>query len=168
MPNPLMHESFLPTIARINTTFGVIEVDGGRDYRAAPRLDHYRARNGSGGWASGTWNRPTTPPVADTSADSNDGAWTFHELCEVPRATKLYLELARAARPVTVTALPPAAEIGAQAAQRFSNLVDALYDADVALHVTGAATVAEMAATIPLESARIASRLAMLRPDEQR
>ncbi|MEV0034176.1 cell division protein ZapE [Nocardia sp. NPDC050793] len=64
LPNPLFHDRFLPTIARIVERLDVISVDGPTDYRAL------RKRDATGGFAAGRYliGCPPTESEAETPA----------------------------------------------------------------------------------------------------
>ncbi len=150
MPNPLFHSTFAPTIALISRTFRIVECDGGTDYRQAPdeqmpgawltpgTVEQLKAYGLPSPVAS---ERTSVRPaghriVADRAADGE--VWfQFGELCETPTAPIDYLSLAQIYGRWVITGVP--AEIEAEAAQRFANLVDVLWEKQVEVVITSTA-----------------------------
>ncbi|QCQ89951.1 cell division protein ZapE [Rhodococcus sp. SGAir0479] len=148
LPDPLFHDAFVPTIALIERTMTVVSMDGDTDYRTTT------TRHDSG-FASGSWvvagspqqlraigltrpgaheRRSLTPaghPVNALRADSDCLWFTFDDLCGAATAPADYLSLARLHRSWVVSDVPGPDAVGREAAQRFVNLVDVLYDQDV-------------------------------------
>lgn len=120
---------------------------------------------------------PTTQPLTVKAAD--DMLWvSFSELCGGLTSTADYLALAEDYRTWVIDGVPsPTLESTAGSAaawQRFSNVVDVLYDQDITLFLVGhgpldwdlaqdpAQDPARRSNVQPVDSARIASRLSLL------
>jgi cell division protein ZapE len=119
MPNPLFHDAFVPTISVMKKRLRVIRVAGPVDYRTRrASVSHF---------STGAW---TTEP--------GTGGVPFEELCQKPRSSADYLALVENAQELTITDVPALATVDAETVQRFSNLIDILYDRDIAttLHAT--------------------------------
>lgn len=112
LPNPLFHDAFIPTIELLKERMQVVLVDGPVDYRT---LEGARTH-----FAAGTWS----------VAGEEDGI-TFAELCDTPKSTGDYLNMVENRRALTITDVPQLKDVSRDAVQRFSNLVDVLYDGDV-------------------------------------
>lgn len=173
MPNPLFHDSFLPTIDLIKTTCTVIDLDSGIDYRT--RADHCT------GFSTGSWRPPA--PVPDGSArpvavaGRQFTAWdaagehlgvAFDEICGRPLGATDYLDLARRFRRWTISDVPDLVDTDREAAQRLVHLVDVLYDRDVPTTITSAVPRDRFARTgrLPAGAPRMRSRLTALRDDD--
>jgi cell division protein ZapE len=85
----------------------------------------------------------------------------FAELCEKPRGSVDYIEIARAFNTVVVSGVPRLDDRDADAARRFIALVDEFYDRNVKLLMSAAAPPPELYAgsRLAFEFARTASRL---------
>lgn len=178
LPNPLFHEHFLPTIARITANLDVISLDGPVDYRT--RAD--RSPDGRTGFAAGRYlvdptDQPATPR-GETNPDSvqvqigprrlrarsaTATALTieFAALCGTPTAAADYVELSQRFPQWTITGIPPLREVPPDWAMRFVNVVDVLYDADRELTVRARVPLADLVdgvRGVP-DIARLASRL---------
>ncbi|MFF2041505.1 cell division protein ZapE [Kitasatospora sp. NPDC058170] len=186
LPNPVFHPMFEPTIALLERSLDIVELTGGRDYRAT--RDHRAARSG---FAAGRYLWPgderqlaeegLRPPTAaerrsvpvghggvEALAVREELLWfDFAALCDRPNSTIDYLTLTDGGRPWVVSGLPRLADAGRDAAQRFANLVDVLCDRGVRLTLVGAAPLAEVLAGdgLPPDVNRTASRLSLLTQD---
>lgn len=174
LPNPLFHDRFLPTIARILAHLDIVSVDGPLDYRT-------RAAHSGTGFASGCY-RIHDARVADTSevvvsgareihAGAVDGSavtFDFAALCGTATAASDYVELAHRFRRWTLLDVPPLREVPPDWAMRFVNLVDVLYDADLELTLEARTALSDLVADVPAvpDLARTASRLGELRQPE--
>lgn len=147
LPNPLFHDIFVPTIELIEQSLDVVAVDGPRDYRATS--DHLS------GFASGRWVvrgatdplaalglEPPAPderstlvpcghPLVALRAEAHCLWFNFDDLCERTTAPADYLKLAAEFDRWVVSGIPDLAQASREAAQRFANLIDVLYDRDV-------------------------------------
>ncbi len=184
MPNPLHHERFLPTIDLLRRALAVVPIGVGRDYRTQLRATQ--------GFGAGSWRitaavaaepdaGTAVPGTATTtttcvrlnaaghiltalSVDEHTATLSFDELCEHPRGAAQYLWLAEHFRMIVLTGVPDLAITDRDPLARFSNLIDVLYDRDVALHVSARSTPAGLleAAAPPKDVKRMVSRLATL------
>ncbi|GAA4487169.1 cell division protein ZapE [Rhodococcus olei] len=182
MPNPLFHQGFAPTIDLIERALTVVTVDGPTDYRTTS--DH------ATGFAAGAWVTPgthdqlgrlglTVPPPSEQVELAPAGhpvralraepgcLWfDFADLCGHTTAPADYLALASRYHRWVVDGVPDLHAAGREPAQRFANLVDVLYDHDihtVFLAGTPLDGLATADARLPVEIARITSRLGQLR-----
>ncbi|QBS42630.1 cell division protein ZapE [Nocardia sp. CS682] len=190
LPNPLFHDRFLPTIARIAANLAVVSVDGPVDYRT--RADRTITR--STGFAAGAYRIVSTelphdtPPLpvehpssekltADSvsvqigtrrltalSADDTTLTIEFAALCGTSTAAADYVELSRRFRRWIICDVPPLRDVPPDWAMRFVNVVDVLYDADRELTVRARVPLADLVDGVRgvLDIARLASRLCEL------
>ena len=198
LPNPLWHDHFLPTIEAIKEMMDTVEISGASDFRRYPVAGTDPA-TGIGAFRSGriispgtprqlgrlglfrpTPSRsrvltPTTQPIVVKNSDP-DLLWVgFEELCGGLTSTSDFLALAETFRTWVIDDVPSPADDAASAPawQRFSNVVDVLYDQDITLFLVGDGPldwdVEPSGTALPVDLARIASRLSLLsrsRPDE--
>ncbi|WP_234390692.1 cell division protein ZapE [Nocardia suismassiliense] len=188
LPNPLFHDRFLPTIARITAGLEVVSVDGRVDYRTRAG----RTITRSTGFAAGAFvfaELPhDTPPLpvdhpsngkltADSvsvqigtrrltalSADDTTLAIEFAALCGTSTAAADYVELCQRFRRWIICDVPPLGDVPPDWAMRFVNVVDVLYDADRELTVHARVPLADLVdgvRGVP-DIARLASRLCEL------
>ncbi|WP_433661381.1 cell division protein ZapE [Nocardia sp. CA-128927] len=183
LPNPLFHERFLPTIARITANLDVVSVDGPLDYRTRAG----RSRTRRTGFAAGRYriDPATRSDHAQTrDAVSPDAIWVqigtrrlrarsttdtaltieFASLCGTPTAPADYVELAQRFQQWTICDAPPLREVPPDWATRFVNVVDVLYDADRELTVRARVPLADLVdgvRNVP-DIARLNSRLCEL------
>ncbi len=174
LPNPLFHDRFLPTIARIRAHLDTVAVDGPLDYRT-------RVAHTGTGFASGCYRIADAGDVGTAQivlsgtheilADDVDGSavtFDFAALCGTATAASDYIELARRFRRWTLRDVPPLREVPPDWAMRFVNLVDVLYDADLELVLEVRTALSDLVADVPAvpDLARTASRLSELRQPE--
>lgn len=175
--NGLQRERFLPAIALLERHCNVLRSDGRQDYRlrALTRSPVYRTPLDADAdtWLQRRWreisDRPEHPnPIAidarhiPTRARSDDCIWfDFAILCGTARAASDYVEIADAFDTVLLGGIPPLGADNEDAARRFVNLIDALYDHDVNLVCTAAAAPPALYTGHRLQGAfeRTASRL---------
>ncbi|MGX1775565.1 cell division protein ZapE [Nocardia brasiliensis] len=174
LPNPLFHDRFLPTIARITAHLDVVSLDGPLDYRTRG------SAGGRSGFAAGRYlveSAATRPaPVASVAvpigertivARKADGDYLeieFAALCGTPTAAADYVALAQRFRRWTIVDVPRLAEVPPDWAMRFVNVVDVLYDADRELGIASRVPLPELVDgvhDIP-DISRLASRLCEL------
>ncbi|MGW6379523.1 cell division protein ZapE [Rhodococcus sp. NPDC055112] len=173
MPNPLFHETFVPTIELLKARMEVVEVAGALDYRASG--------SGARGFGAGRYLsdaaalqwpaagdrvtlRPTTQPITALSA-AGDLVWfEFADLCERPTSTLDYLSLAAAYPRWVLSGMPRMADASPDGVQRFCNVVDILHDQDAELTLVGADWRVQDPEPVAggLDLARTRSRLALL------
>ncbi|UKA48644.1 cell division protein ZapE [Arthrobacter sp. FW305-123] len=192
LPNPLWHDHFLPTIEAIKDMMDVVEIDGSTDFRRYPAAG---TEPGTGAFRSGriispgtpgqlgrlglfrpvpSQSRvvqPTTQPIVVKNSDP-DVLWvSFEELCDGLTSTSDFLALAETFTTWVIDDVPSPTEGDAASApawQRFSNVVDVLYDQDITLFLISTEPLNWDTETsrnvLPVDLARIASRLSMLLP----
>ncbi len=152
----LQRERFLPAIDLIRHHCEELAADGREDYRlrALTRSPVYRAPldEGSEAWLAERWQALASGAAARTGSIRIEGrrigvrgrghgaAWfDFAELCEGPRSTDDYIEIAREFQIVLLGGIPRFDAGNEDAARRFVNLVDEFYDRQVTLVCTAAA-----------------------------
>lgn len=182
LPGPF-HHVFDRGIRLIQQNLDVVELGGDHDYRRDD-LGHR-----AGGFADGAWLAPGTaeqllahglswPDASERMqlsagghrftarrADARQLWFSFAELCERDTSVADYLAWAADSDVWVVDGVPRISETTPQAAKRFANLVDVLCDRDATLHVVSQHPlhVVFEGTQLPLDSARTASRLMLLR-----
>lgn len=150
----LQRDRFLPAIEQIKRHTDVHEMDSGADYRLRT-LESADIYLDAGDYSSErilrenfenlcTQNAPynTQPLVLNgrplSVVQSGDGvAWfTFNELCNTPRSTHDYIEIAMLFHSVLISDIPVLDENRNDEARRLVNLIDELYDKNVNLVVS--------------------------------
>lgn len=150
LPHPLFHDSFVPAIELLKAKLQTVRVDGPVDYRTH--------RGSVSGFAAGTW-----------SVNAGAGGVSFAELCDSPKSTGDYLSMIEQVETLTITGVPRLADADREAVQRFSNLVDVLYDAGVPTHFHSDVGLDEFAQGCNgLDIERIVSRLCELHKHEDK
>ncbi|HEX7381864.1 MAG TPA: cell division protein ZapE [Nevskiaceae bacterium] len=174
----LQREQFLPAIAALKQNCVVLDVDGTTDYRlrALHRAPVYLSPDGATAQAkltalfTGLCGRAPGPAqdlhIHDREIHALHAAphavwFRFADLCEGPRGTADYVEIADRYPTVFLSSVPRFDASREAAARRFINLVDELYDRGVKLVVTAAAPPARLYAgkRLSFEFERTASRL---------
>ncbi|AKC86661.1 cell division protein ZapE [Pseudoxanthomonas suwonensis] len=174
----LQRERFLPAIAQLREHCVELAADGREDYRlrALTRSPVYRQPlDGHGdAWLAERWQALAAGAPARNGSIQIEGrriavrgrghgvAWfDFAELCEGPRSTTDYIEIAREFQIVLLGGIPAFDAANEDAARRFVNLVDELYDRQVTLVCTAAAAPVALYSGSRLAGAfeRTASRL---------
>ena len=179
-PNGLQRERFLPAIALLQARLDVVEVDGGQDYR---RLKMEKLRVYHAGAAADAALGAIFEELKDVEDEKQpldvEGrripyrkragglVWfDFAALCGGPRSYADYVDLAQRFHTVLLSGVPRMGPRNADAARRFTWLVDVFYDDRVKLFVGAEAPPDELfteggdAKTAAAEFARTASRLA--------
>ncbi len=148
--NGLQRANFLPFIKILKQHVGVLNVDGGVDYRlrTLTHADIYHSPCDAAAEARlQTWFTQIAPDKGKANQDITihgrtihsrrlaDGvAWfDFSQLCEGPRSAADYIELARTHQTVLLSRVPQLTAFHEDAARRFINLVDEFYDRGVKL-----------------------------------
>jgi cell division protein ZapE len=181
----LQRSRFLPAIALIERCTETVNVDAGCDYRlrqlekaplyldaGGPEVDRALERRfaeiaggtGTAGGALVVEGRPI--PLR---RQSGDVAWfDFEALCEGPRATADYVEIARDFHTVFVARVPVMDDTRNAPARRFIALVDEFYDRNVKLVLSAHAPPEGLygGERLAFEFARTRSRLAEMQSHE--
>ncbi|ADV25914.1 AFG1-family ATPase [Pseudoxanthomonas suwonensis 11-1] len=174
----LQRASFLPAIDLLQRHCVVLRSDGQEDYRlrALTRSPVYRSPldAGADAWLAERWRELSGGDAAHACNIEIDArkipvrgrgksiAWfDFAALCEGPRGTTDYIEIAREFNTVLLGGIPRMDALNEDAARRFVNLVDELYDRQVNLVCTADAQPTGLYAGHRLQGAfeRTASRL---------
>ena len=180
----LQRARFLPAIAQITKHTKVVEMMGVTDYRL--RLLQTEPIYCVGEFVGGTSSKPLkdamqahferlTVEVVDSReaielngrtlpllGRSADLVWfSFDTLCNTPRSTEDYIEIASVFGTVMISDIPVMDETNSDAARRFVNLIDEFYDRHVKLVVSAEATADKLytGKRLAFEFDRAASRL---------
>ena len=180
----LQRESFLPAIKLLQAHCAVLHAEGQEDYRlrALTRSPVYRTPLDaqSDAWLGERWhelsglaekrgNIEIESRRIPVRARGKGIVWfDFAALCEGPRGTSDYIEVAREFHTVLLGGIPAFGRDNEDAARRFVNLVDELYDRHVNLVCTADAVPMELYAGERLVGAfeRTASRLTEMQSAE--
>ncbi|MGY0799714.1 cell division protein ZapE [Lysobacter sp. A286] len=181
----LQRERFLPAIAQLKKHCTVLHLDSDHDYRlrALTRSPVYRAPldADSEDWLAARWEEIVDGRARETGPLQIEGreiavrglaeghAWfDFAALCEGPRATGDYIEIATEFHTVVVGGIPLFDGDNDDPGRRFVHLIDELYDRQVNLVCTAAAAPLELYRGRRLTGAfeRTASRLIEMRSAE--
>lgn len=175
----LQRARFLPAIALIERHCKVLELDGGVDYRlrqleSAPLFLGPDAAQAEAQLAAQFERLADGPGEKDVRVqvegravrarrEAEDIVWfDFRELCEGPRSTADYIEIARCYHTVFVSRVPVMDASADDAARRFISMVDEFYDRSVKLILSAAASRPEdlyAGERLEFEFRRTASRL---------
>jgi cell division protein ZapE len=173
----LQRERFLPAIAALRKHCVVLYAEGEQDYRlrALTRSPVYREGldDGADAWLAQRWQELAGVPAQSGQIEIDGRAIGFHgrdkdiawfdftELCEGPRSTTDYIELAREFQTLLVGGIPCFDRLNEDAARRFVNLIDEVYDRHVKLVCTADASPVALYTGTRLAGAfeRTASRL---------
>lgn len=177
--NGLQRQRFLPAIALLEQHTQVLHVGGDMDYRT-------RALEQAGTYHLGTGELTDEKLCREfhilTGVERHQGArhltvnnrelpvvmwddgiawFTFHQLCEEPRATDDYIQLAEYFHTIMVSDVPVMGALQDDAARRFVNMIDEFYDRSVNLVVSAEAEPAGLytGKRLAFEFERTASRL---------
>jgi cell division protein ZapE len=148
-PNGLQRERFLPTIALLKERLDILEVDNGTDYRRLKmeRLKVYHAGPGAEGELERIFGELKDVEEEKQPLDvegrkipyrrrAGGLVWfDFPALCGGPRSYTDYVDLAKRFHTVILSAVPRMTPKAADAARRFTWLVDVFYDDRVKLVV---------------------------------
>jgi cell division protein ZapE len=178
-PNGLQRERFLPAIELLKNRLDVLEVDNGTDYRRLKmeKLKVYHAGAGADGELARIFaelkdveeeKQPLDVEGRKIPYRKRAGGlvwFDFAALCGGPRSYTDYVDLAKRFHTVVLSGVPRMSPKAADAARRFTWLVDVFYDDRVKLFVGAEAQPDELfvdggeAKTAGAEFARTASRL---------
>ena len=180
-PGGLQRQNFEPAIALLRERLDVVEIDAGVDYRlrtlATTGMFHLPADAAAEQALSRTFDAmasgPDEPPAIVVEGRTMHArrragsiVWfAFEALCEGPRSQRDYLEIARRFAVVLVSGVPRMDRSRADAARRFTWLVDILYDHRVKLVLSADALPEQLYPEGPnaQDFARTVSRLAEMR-----
>jgi cell division protein ZapE len=180
-PNGLQRERFLPAIQVIKSRLDVLEVDSGTDYRRL-KLERVRVYHTPLGEAAERELQAIFTDLRDVEEETHpldvEGreipyrrragglVWfDFEVLCGGLRSAADYVDLARRFHTVIISGIPAMGPERADAARRFTWLVDVFYDDRVKLVASAAAPPEELFTeggkykTAAAEFARTVSRL---------
>jgi len=184
--NGLQRQRFLPAIALLQKHTRVLHVGGDIDYRT-------RALEQAGTYHLGTGDLTDEKLSKEfhilTGLERHQGnrylkvnnrelrvvmwddgiAWfTFHQLCEEPRSTDDYIQLAEYFHTIMVSDVPVMGTLQDDAARRFVNMIDEFYDRSVNLVVSAEAEPAKLytGKRLAFEFERTASRLQEMQSHE--
>jgi cell division protein ZapE len=180
-PQGLLRERFLPAIALIKERLDVVEVDAGVDYRLrtlthveafyvpnGPAADAAMARAFEAMRSGPNEEQQLMIEARTIVARRRAGSivwFDFDALCDGPRSQRDYLEIARRFAVVFLSDIPRLPVARADAARRFTWLIDILYDHRVKLVASAAVPAPELYTEGPnaWEFPRTVSRLAEMR-----
>jgi len=181
----LQRERFLPAIALIAEHCQIVTLDSPHDWRlrALKQAPVYYTPPGAEAERAmrAIFNRVAHgAPRADVDLVVNDrpirarleadgAAWfDFAALCEGPRGVADYIELARAYHSILVSNIPEFTPLTEDAARRFVELVDELYDRGVNLVVSAAAPAVDLydGERLRAQFARTESRLIEMQSED--
>jgi len=174
----LQRALFLPAIDMIYEYTDVINIDSGIDYRLRflDKAETYFSPIDAAAEQGMDYNFCHLAPDAGivgatievegrdlTSIKRADGViwFNFTELCDGPRSQNDYIELARCFHSMLLSEVPVMDRLMEDQARRFINLVDVLYDHNVKLIVSAAASVNDLyqGSRVEFEFQRTRSRL---------
>jgi len=174
----LQRARFLPAIDLIQRHTRVLELPGALDFRLRileqSEIFHHPLDDRADQVMTRAFERFAADCELNHDLDINgrnfharrrgDGViwFDFAELCEKPRGSSDYSEIARAFNTVVLSGVPQLAEQDANAARRFITLVDEFYDRNVKLLLSAAVPPGELytGQKLAFEFRRTASRLA--------
>jgi cell division protein ZapE len=176
--NGLQRERFLPAIGLLQEHAEVFNLDGGTDYRlrALQQAEIYftpldeaaeaglagHFANLSGGHEEATTSLAINHREIPVRRLAPGVAWfDFAAVCDGPRATADYIEIAREYHTVLISGVPQLTPARDAAARRLLHLVDEFYDRNVKLIVSGATPVENLyqGDALAFEYQRLHSRL---------
>ncbi len=178
---------FLPFIALIGEKMDVLRLDAARDFRLerlanqpvwlvpADALAREKLDRAFAGLAGGEMPQPMVLPLLGREievplAAGNVARFSFAGLCEQPLGSGDFLALARRFHTIIIDDIPVIAPDARNAAKRFINLIDTLYDAHVKLLASAAAEPALLyqagQGREAFEFARTVSRLIEMRSEK--
>jgi len=180
-PNGLQRERFLPAIELLKSRLDVLEVDNGTDYRRL-KMERLKVYHTPLDEASERALQSIFAELADVEEEHHpldvEGrkipyrkragglVWfDFAVLCEGPRSAADYVDIARRFHTVLLSNVPRLSPVNADAARRFTWMVDVFYDVRVKLVVSAEAVPEEIftdggdAKIAGAEFARAVSRL---------
>ena len=151
----LQRARFLPTIRLLKENTQILNIDSGIDYRLR-HLEHARTwfdirQSDASAEILQLFQRLTEGAATEQGTlelnhrklkvkrVSNDALWfDFKELCDGPRGSADYIELARCYHSIFISGMPQLDSATDNQARRFINMVDEFYDRGVKLFVAAA------------------------------
>ena len=173
----LQRVKFLPAIKLIKQHTQVIELTGNTDYRLRileqSEIFHYPLDEAADRVMTQSFNRMAAECELNHDLDINgrnfharrrgDGViwFDFEELCEKPRGSIDFIEIARAFNTVVLSNMPQLGEEDSNAARRFVIMVDEFYDRSVKLLISAEVSIEELygGRMLEFEFQRTVSRL---------
>ncbi len=182
--NGLQRASFLPAIELIKQHTHVLELGGETDFRLRileqSEIFHHPLDDAADRQMTASFDRISAE--CELAHDLGINGRNFHalrrgdgiiwfdftELCDKPRGSADYSEIARAFNTVMLSGMPQLAEDDADVARRFITLVDEFYDRNVKLLISAATTIDELytGQKLAFEYQRTASRLTEMQSRE--
>lgn len=181
----LQRARFLPAIDLIKQHLDVLNVDGGVDYRLRylekAEIYHYPLDDRAEQILNDVFNNLAPEPghrggdleiegrFIPTLREADDIIWfNFRAICDGPRGTADYIEIARCFHTVLISNIPVMDWQMENQARRFVNLVDEFYDRSVKLIVSAAAPLHELytGQKLKFEFQRTVSRLQEMQSHE--
>ena len=181
----LQRARFLPAIALLKEHLDVLNVDGGVDYRLRylekAELYHYPLDDKAERVLADAFTHIAPEPghrggdveiegrFIPTLREADGVVWfSFRAICDGPRGTADYIEIARCYHTVLISNVPVMDWQMENQARRFVNLVDEFYDRGVKLILSAAAPVLALYAgeKLKFEFQRTASRLQEMQSHE--
>jgi len=181
----LQRQNFLPAIEILKRSVGVLNVDGGTDYRLRQLQDaelylvpcdaraeavlarHFEALAPHGD--TGPGELTLNDRVLHARRIAEGAVWfDFDALCEGPRSAADYIELGRLHHTVVLTHVPRLDSTRDDATRRFMTLVDEFYDRGVKLLIGAEVSANELytGTKLKFEFGRIESRLREMQSEE--
>ena len=183
--NGLQREQFIPAIALLKLHTQVVRVDGGIDYRLRllekanvwyTPLSHDTQQQLQSRFTDLTKSHTHKTDSLlinyreiKTEIRTDNVVWfDFNILCNSPRATPDYIEIARRFHTVFVSNIPQMTESSDDKATRFVNLIDEFYDRNIKLIASAATPVTNLytGKQLAFEFQRTRSRLEEMRSHE--
>ena len=182
--NGLQRARFLPAIELIKQHTRVLELGGETDFRLRileqSEIFHHPLDHAADRQMTASFDRISA--ACELAHDLKINGRNFHalrrgdgiiwfnfkELCDKPRGSADYSEIARAFNTVMLSDMPQLTENDASVARRFITLVDEFYDRNVKLLISAATTIDELytGQRLAFEYQRTASRLTEMQSHE--
>jgi cell division protein ZapE len=180
----LQRAKFLPAIELIKRNTRVIELSGQTDFRLRilqqSEIYHYPLGESADLGMTESFNRMAADFELNHELEINgrnfharrrgDGViwFEFEELCEKPRGSIDYIEIARAFNTVVLSNVPSLDENDSNAARRFVDMVDEFYDRNVKLLISAEVPIRDLysGSTLEFEFQRTVSRLVEMQSNE--
>lgn len=180
----LQRAKFLPAIELIKQHTTVMNLEGDTDFRLRilqrSNIFYHPLNQASNNDLASCFDRMAADCELNLELDINgrifrakkrgDGIiwFEFEELCEKPRGSIDFIEIAKAFNTVAISGIPQLGRNDSDAARRFITLVDEFYDRNVKMLITAAVPIAELytGTQLAFEFLRTISRLTEMQSDE--